>query len=188
MMDVNEFDASGWIPQWGEGGEEIDRHREGLLSCVGHQIVDSWLVWNLANDEWFADLPVVLMLDDGRQLEVCWWKLDELSITWNSVDVNHAPTAWSGGRPLIWRSQAHHALEAVNGGTISGLASTEHRMTTRRLATGESPDDIQGSSWLFSGLLLATDRGQLHIFNALDENGLENETGEVGPYFRVTQI
>lgn len=82
-------------------------HDERLRSLRGRRVADAWIVWNLEADEWYADLPVVAKFEDGLQLEVCWKGLDELSITWNTINIAvtlHIPwPAW----PLEWRSQAH---------------------------------------------------------------------------------
>lgn len=39
-------------------------------------------------------MPIVLRLDHGPQLEVCWEKFDDLSITWDTIDVTVKPRAW----------------------------------------------------------------------------------------------
>ncbi|UJW31007.1 hypothetical protein L3Q67_38400 [Saccharothrix sp. AJ9571] len=54
----------------------------------------TWTVWGLAHDEWIADLPVVLRLEQGPQLEICWEKFDDLWITWDTIDVAVEPEAW----------------------------------------------------------------------------------------------
>jgi hypothetical protein len=61
---VTVFDISGWVPQWAPARDQLGRQRENLRTLHGHRIVDSWLVWNLQLDDWFADLPIVLKLDD----------------------------------------------------------------------------------------------------------------------------
>lgn len=45
--------------------------------------------------EWFADCPVVLDFD-GVQVELGHWKLDEVSIGWNTIDTSAAITGWDG--------------------------------------------------------------------------------------------
>ena len=61
-----ELEISGWLPQWAPAGDQLSRQRTNLQALRGHRIVDSWLVWDLQYDTWFADLPVVVLLDDGR--------------------------------------------------------------------------------------------------------------------------
>lgn len=63
---VGDFDVSGWVPQWLPALDQLEVQRDSLLACSQHWIIDSWLVWNLELDERFAELPVILSLDDGR--------------------------------------------------------------------------------------------------------------------------
>lgn len=114
---MTDWDVSGWEPAWQRGQSGVEAHREGLLSLRGHAITNSWIIWNLDDDEWFADGPVVIGFDDGRHLEVCWQKFDDISISWNTIDPSHQPAAsvtWS----MQWRSQAHPALAAIGGETV----------------------------------------------------------------------
>jgi hypothetical protein len=78
MADV---DISGWVPKWAPAREQLTVQRSNLLGCKGHRIVDRRLVWDLEHDKWFADLPVILTIDDGLHLGVRWQKL--------------APAAWT---------------------------------------------------------------------------------------------
>jgi hypothetical protein len=171
------FDVSGWIPQWAPARDQLKRQRLNLRALHRHRIVDSWLVWDLQHDTWFADLPVVLMFDHGEQLEVSWQKFDDLSITWNTIDTKRTPIAWVDW-PLTWRPQGHAALRAITRQTITSTAATEHRFVTRQIAP---PTNDEHSTWLVGGIWLGTDAGGLHIFNALDENGLSGEMPSDGP-------
>ena len=159
--------VSGWVPAFLPADEQLDRQAARLRSLTGHRVAQTWTVWALEHDEWFADLPVVLRLDHGPQLEVCWEKFDELSITWNTIDVTDTPTAWVEW-PLEWRQAAHPALATIADATVDQIAATSSRFPTENAA---EPFCIK-ASWLTTGLWLATSRGDLHIFNALDENGL----------------
>ncbi len=183
MVDLH---ISGWTPQWAPASDQLNLQRTNLLRLRGHRIVDSWLVWDLDHDTWFADLPVILMLDDGRQLEVSWQKFDDLSITWNTIDVSTTPTAWVTW-PLTWRSQGHESLQAVTGRTITAVASTEHRFATRHVSPPPPSAEVN-STWLVGGLWLETDHAGLHIFNALDENGLTNDPVQAGEDNRLLPL
>jgi hypothetical protein len=176
MTDV---DVSGWRPTWEPAETHLRTHATRLRSLRGRRVTDAWIVWNLELDEWFADLPVVAQFEDGLQLEVCWQKFDDLSITWNTIDVTVTPHAWVTW-PLEWRSQAHPALSDIIGHAVVHVDVTEHLFTTR---TVDQPNDIH-SVWLTSGIWLQTAQSGLHIFNALDENGLSNEPPLTSPELR----
>jgi hypothetical protein len=115
---------------------------------------------------------------------VSWQNFEDLSITWNTIDVSTAPTGWVTW-PLSWRSQGHESLRAVTGNTISAVAVTEHRFTTRQVEPLPAMADKTNSTWLVGGIWLATTDAGLHIFNALDENGLSNDPVPSGEDNRV---
>jgi hypothetical protein len=112
-------------------------------------------------------------LDDGRQLEICWEKFDDLSITWNTIDLSVSPKAWVEW-PLEWRDAAHPALLACAGATIHDVRATTFRFTTQNV---DHPHEVS-EVWLTAGIWLATGGSGVHIFNALDENGLSDERPE----------
>lgn len=161
--------VSGWCPDFRPADDQIGRHSARLRALAGRQLTDVWTVWIVAGD-WFPDLPVVMRFDDGTQLEVCWEKFDDLSLTWNNIDLTNAPRAWVE-QPLEWRRDAHPSLASISGGTVTGVRATSFLFETR------DPDSQAGknASWFTSGLWLATSRGDFRVFNALDENGLSAE-------------
>ncbi|GAA5019182.1 hypothetical protein GCM10023317_61180 [Actinopolymorpha pittospori] len=162
---------SGWAADWRAAADQLQLQRADLTALSGRLIDSSWLVWNEEHDEWFADLPVVLNLDDGRQLEVSWQKFDELSITWNTIDTQVSPRWPWPYWPLSWRRAGHPALLANEGSRIIGVAATMHRFVTTQV---EPPTGERAEVWLTSALWLQTTGPGLHIFNALDENGLSD--------------
>jgi hypothetical protein len=185
---MNDPDVSGWRPRWVSAQEQVTAARDDLLSLPGHRVVAAWGVWNLELGQWFADLPVVMEFDHGRRLEICWQKFDDLSITWNTIDVSVAPVAWVTW-PLIWRADAHPALTAMVDELVTTVAVTEHLFTTR-VVNPVPQDGGSGEAlvWLTSGLWLGTEMTGLHVFNALDENGLSNEPPQVGDDLRMKAL
>ena len=70
--------------------------------------------------------------------------------------------------PLEWRQAAHPALAAITGEMVQRISATSFLFTL---------ESVKGSGGTYStrlttGLWLATEGGGLHIFDALDENGL----------------
>jgi hypothetical protein len=161
--------VSGWRPEFLSADKQFDRYSGRLRALVGRSLIEAWTVW-VVGDRWFADLPVVLRFDDGTQLEVCWEKFDDLSITWNTIDVGTTPRAWVTWA-LEWRRNADEALLSTVGGTVMDIRATAFLFETQN---AQDPSD-RSAAWLTAGLWLTTDRGDLHIFNALDENGLATE-------------
>jgi hypothetical protein len=180
---MTDLDVSGWQPVWQPAETQL-RHQAGQLTSLrGRRVVDAWIVWNLEHDKWFADLPVVIEFDDGRRFEVSWQKFDELSISWNSIDVAVTPIAWVTW-PLQWRSQGHPALRNIVGCAVRTVDATQHRFTTHRV---DAPGNTS-AVWLTSGIWLETTGAGLHLFNALDENGLSEDLPVDGTEFRRAAI
>lgn len=162
--------VSGWVPDFLPADAQLARHAACLRSLVGDQVADAWVVWNLEQDEWFADLPVVLQMIRGPQLEVCWAKFDDLSITWDTIAVTETPHAWVEW-PLEWRHQALPPLATVVGATVRRLAASSILFSTQDM---DHPHDVT-KVWMTTGLWIGTGAGGVHLFNALDENGVSSK-------------
>lgn len=59
-------------------------------------------------------------------------------------------------------------------------------MTTQQVSPPTSTE--VNSTWLVGGPWLETDHAGLHIFNALDENGLTNDSVQVGEDNRLLPL
>lgn len=127
----------------------------------------AWTAWIVEDDEWFADLPVVLQLKSGRQFEVCWEKFDDLSITWDTIDLAVTPQAWVEW-PLGWRIQQDLPFGTALASPITEVAASRFLFRTENV---EHPHDVR-ATWLTAGLWVGTQLGGIHVFNALDENGV----------------
>lgn len=176
-------DVSGWQPAWLPAAKQVDKQSAALRNLVGSTITDAWVVWNLEHDEWFADLPVVLSFDGGGQIEVCWQKFDDLSVTWDTIDTTLRPRAWVEW-PLEWCRAAHPALASNVGSSVRAVAMTEHLFQTER----ENQSGPASRVWLVGGLWFGTTGPGLHVFNALDENGLDAGTPPDGYGHRLTAL
>ncbi|MEH1169005.1 hypothetical protein V6V47_26845 [Micromonospora sp. CPCC 205539] len=164
-----DFGIAGYQPGWLNGADEIaDRHARRLQDLVGSRLTSTWLVWDDDRDEWFADCPVVLDFA-GERLEVNHQKFDDLSITWNSIDVTRTP-AWptSDGFRLRWRDDVPALLTARRGQRLEAVELLEW-----------AGDDLAAGTVAVG--MRFTD-GWLTVYNALDENGLG--FGDLPPEYR----
>jgi hypothetical protein len=164
---VTYFGIRGHQSQWLNGHRAITAaHRQRLQALAGRRLRHSWLVWDRDADEWFADCPILLDFD-SEQVEVNHQKLDDLSITWNTIDpVGLA--VWSNGDDddpevhtfhLGWRHDAMAELAAFESQQLQAV----------ELLEGAGCDVANGMvavSFVFAG-------GRMTISNALDENDLE---------------
>ncbi|MDW6059048.1 hypothetical protein SAZ11_14720 [Streptomyces sp. FXJ1.4098] len=96
-----DFGIQGYRPHWMRGPRAVRQlHGARLRTLIGRPLARLWVVWDLEDDEWFPDCPVLLDFD-GEQVEINHWKLDELSLTWNAIDPRR-PVEWPGFA-LQWR-------------------------------------------------------------------------------------
>ncbi|WP_089017413.1 hypothetical protein [Micromonospora coriariae] len=158
-----DFGISGYQPHWLQDRNAIAAaHGHRLAALSGQTLRHVWLVWDLGADEWFPDCPVLLAFDD-EQVEINHQKTDDLSVTFNSINPAE-PVEWptSDGFPLAWRSEPLPELAALCGQRL------DHAQLLEWIG-GSMADGI-----LAVGFTLT--EGQLTIYNALDENGLEFDT------------
>ena len=170
---MNHSEVSGWQANFLTSTDQLAAQRANLLKLIGRRLVDSWIVWNLDDDTWFADLPVVLLFDDGQQLELCWEKFDDLSISWNPIDVAIPPQAWVTW-PLEWRSAKHASLKGLVGNAVTDVSATEFVYTAPRYRARKNWRDSPEARRAATGLWLEFGSTGLHVFNALDENGMSS--------------
>jgi hypothetical protein len=157
---VFNFGIDGYQPQWINGLSTITAvHGDRLRTLTGRTLTRTWLVWDLTEDSWWADCPVLLDFD-GEQVEINHQKFDDLSITWNTVEPAQ-PVTWptADNLRLAWRNDATPELTALHGQTLKAV----------ELLECESNDIANGM--VAVGFTLTN--GHLTIYNALDENGLQ---------------
>jgi hypothetical protein len=133
-----------------------DRGR--LRSLTGLELRASWAVWDVRDDEWFTDAPLVL--DFGQQrLELAGFKT-HLCLAWDTIDVS-APFDWYGTDfELEWRRDAIAAVNALLGRPLIAVSL---------LVAGDA----------VHGLALMAGDAYLELCNALDELGATNTRGEL---------
>ncbi|WP_123819541.1 hypothetical protein [Kitasatospora cineracea] len=148
-----------------------DAHGALLAGLAGRRLTGSAVVRFAEDGEWYADCPVVLEFD-GRQVELCHWKLDELSIGWDTIDTTAPIEGWEWhGHTPRW-SRHDELLDDLTGRELHETALLEWRPADRAdLAAG-----TVAVEFVFTG------GPRLRIVNALDENRIER--GPAHPYYR----
>ncbi|MEO3808067.1 hypothetical protein ABGB17_03600 [Sphaerisporangium sp. B11E5] len=154
-----DFGISGYRPVWLDGRVAVTAaHGQRLAMLEGRRLTRALLMWDLDEDEWFSD-GLILLDFEGEQVEIVHHKLDEISITRNTVDPAQ-PLDWAGqGFRLAWREDVPGELAALRGQRLRGVELFEW--------TGE--DMAQGTVALGFVFL----NGRVAIYNALDENGIQ---------------
>lgn len=165
------FGIQDYQPRWLHGLDSISAiHGRRLNSLVGLTLRHVWLVWDLVDDSWFADAPV--LLDFGReQVELAHYKFDGLSLTWSTIDPSQAiANLEDSSFHLVWRAEPLHELASLPGGVLNHIELLEWSVDGHDMANGS----------VAVGFDLAP--AWLTVFNALDENGLGHEPP--GPTYR----
>ncbi|WP_280397958.1 hypothetical protein [Nocardia carnea] len=151
---------SGFDPSFLAGIEAIRReHGSGLAALAGRRLTGFALVRFAEDGDWFADCPVVLEFE-GMRVEICHWKLDELSIGWNTIDTAAAITGWETSELTPEWSFADERLGQFVGHELREVALLEWHPAGRDLARGTVAVEFAFA-----------DR-QLHITNGLDQNSI----------------
>ncbi|MFH8340445.1 hypothetical protein [Streptomyces sp. AM6-12] len=151
-----DFGITGYRPEWLVGRRDVRReHGERLEGLVGRPLTRVSMVWDVEDDEWFPDCPVLFDFD-GEQVEINHWKLDELALTWNTIDPA-GPVRWPGF-DLQWRTEPLPELRRLRGAVLKGV----------ELPVWPGQDVAQGN--VDVGFVFETVR--VTVFNAMDENGL----------------
>ncbi|MFJ7128029.1 hypothetical protein [Streptomyces sp. NPDC098101] len=151
-----DFDIETYAPEWLRGRAAIAaRHGDRLRALVGRTLVQAWLLWDVADDTWFADGPVLLDFG-GEQVEIQHRKFDDLAVGWNSL-APRGSAHWPGF-DLRWRHDAVPALASLQGRVLQDVELLEWR-----------GDD---AAWGTVAVGFVFPHGRVTVFNALDENGL----------------
>lgn len=114
-------------------------------------------------------MPVVLCFESGKQLELAWQKSDDLSVSWNTIDLSAPSSAWI--KPIEWRRDALPELQAVIGLAVVDVSATS---SIFRTSPSEGPG-VPTADWITDGIWFVLTNGGLHVYNGLDENALSLE-------------
>jgi hypothetical protein len=143
-------------------GIDADRtvHGSRLAALAGRRLTGFALVRFAEDGDWFADCPVVLDFDVA-QIELCHWKLDELSISWDTIDTAEAigGRQWAEFTP-VW-SRSDERLEPFVGRELREVALLERRPSGSDLAAGTVAVEF------------VFDTGGFRVANGLDEIRIE---------------
>lgn len=179
-----EWGISNYQPQWTNSTSEL-AELIAMTSLVGLQVKSLWSLWDEESDEWFSDAPVVICTQE-KQLEFCATKLNEFSLSLDSIDLD-LPVYWCGYKatdeqPLRWVQQRNLELRNLSGKTITDVEIVESYMTQDTQAF------LGLGSWILSGIAFQFQKEYLEIVNGLDQNLLlgSRQSPEDVRYTRVT--
>ncbi|WP_326588217.1 hypothetical protein [Streptomyces sp. NBC_01294] len=151
-----DFDIETHAPQWLHGRAAITAgHGDRLRALAGRTLTRAWLLWDVEEDAWFADAPVLLDFG-GEQIEIQHQKFDDIALSWNTL-APRGSAHWPGF-DLRWRHDAVPELASLQGQALQDIELLEWR----------GDDAAQG----MVAVAFVFRQGRVTVFNALDENGL----------------
>ena len=113
---------AGYSPDWHSDPASFrSSHASALGAILGSELNAAWILWDTTHDEHFTDAPVILEFDSGPRVEVCCWKFDEMSVTYDSIDFNATMTWDWEPRAFEWRREALPAFAPVLGSQLRAL-------------------------------------------------------------------
>ncbi|MGY5135480.1 hypothetical protein ACWGJW_24305, partial [Streptomyces nigrescens] len=150
-----DFGVAGYQPIWTYGLSDVVReHGHRLRGLSGRTLTRVWVVWDLQDDEWFCDCPVLFDFD-GEQVEINHRKFDDLSLTWNTIDPTR-PVRWPDF-DLQWRPEPLPGLHDLRGLSLivpaAGLrfiSFAKQAAARRRISRASDHSFSAVSSWVFS--------------------------------------
>ncbi len=145
-----------------------------LASVIGETIESTWVAWDISDDSFFPDEPIILRIG-SRNFEFVHNEMNELSATIDQIDLDMAPNFWGYTEfSLGWRKNALPELSYLSGKKLSSIELIEPLFESEVVEdnndvarTGEKSD-----IWLFNGIAFTAEGKTVLIFNALDENGV----------------
>ena len=168
--------------------ELLRRHSDALKALIGRRLSAVWAVWDVGDDAWLADAPLVLDFQ-GTRLELACQGLASISVTWGTLDLSRQPKLYDGdGFVLEWTSNAPPELAAVAGQVLRDIGWLEYRFETTVVADRESASvGDEYAAWVLVGVEFTFEDGFISVHNGLDENAVAATPLE-GPQFRRGRI
>ncbi len=157
-----------------ETGDIVAELNEAFQTLIGKVISEVWVVYDINENKWFKDCPVILIID-GMQVEISAYKIDELAITFNSISMSEKLNWYDmDDFKLEWRKNAFSDILAVLNKKICNIEIMEYNLVTEITYSKDNPkeQDKKISAWLLNGIGFELDDGYFAVFNGLDENNI----------------
>lgn len=134
-----------------------------LSELIGKRIDRFWIMWNIKENEWLADGPIILEIA-GKRYEFTIYQLDEFSLTINSFELTDK-LDWYGlesEMPLIWKENGIAELTKNLDKPIIGI----------NILTYSSVALLTGIEFVLEKESESDNDNFFTIYNGLDENAL----------------
>lgn len=176
---------------YGSSAEIIQNFSSQLLRLKEQKIINIYSMWDKINEEWNDDAPVILELTSFN-LEVCNYKLEELTLSINSINIHQEIEKYDfeefGKFEYEWRKRPEEVLK-FSQAKIIDIEIIEYKFESTAIAHQSIPEEIgqTTSNWILNGIGFLTSKGYFSICNGLDTNKiiLFKEGGDYLRYIKV---
>ncbi|VXA91537.1 conserved hypothetical protein [Flavobacterium sp. 9AF] len=154
--------------------------KDKFEKLIGKSISRFWVMWDVKENEWYPDGPVILEID-GNNYEFCAYQLDDFSFTLNTIDLTEKLDWYGMGDelPLSWMENGKQDLKVSLNQPISAVNILTYNFKSKNIETGESHE----TGFMMHGIEFEIENESrtttyFSVFNALDQNGLSSERVE----------
>lgn len=157
---------SKYKPNFHTSAKEFKNEFEQILfGLIGKKIVRFWLMWDVKENEWLADGPVILEID-GKRFEFTVYQIAEFSLTISSFELSDKLDWYGSGNeiPLIWKENGNAELTKNLDKRIIGINILTYTMQTELLT---------GIEFVLEKESEFDKENFFSIYNGLDQNELE---------------
>lgn len=147
-----------------------------LSELIGKNIDRFWVMWELKENEWLADAPIILEID-GNRFEFTAYQLDEFSLTINSFELTEKLDWYGMGSemPLIWKENGKAEMTKNLRKPIIGINILTFNFVSEFVESGkknETGDMLTGIEFIFEKESESDNDNYFSIYNGLDQNAL----------------
>ena len=155
----------------------IKEHSKQLLNLIGKKINRFWLMWDEKENEWMADAPIILEIENQRY-EFTVYQLDEFSLTINSFELDEKLDWYGMGKemPLFWKENGNRELIKNLKKPIIDIRLLTFNFISEFVESGEKHETgnmLTGIEFVFEKENKLDTENYFSIYNALDQNGIE---------------
>ena len=156
-------------------------------------------MWDEKENEWFPDGPVILEIDNS-QYEFTANKLDEFSLTINSINLDEKLDWYGMGQeiPLSWKENGKEELLESLDQPIEAVRILTYNYIGEYIEDKKSPQNVgrkHETGYMLHGIEFVLKKKYLHdtsnhftIFNALDQNGVTSTEAQQNDQIRRIKI
>lgn len=187
------FGIDNFEPVFCESADElITQHGKDLRRLLGQRNLSNWVLWNKQSNQRLEEWPIILVFEE-QTLELCVNNDNQLSATWNTIDVSKAlfSNADGAGDGLFWKEDALPHLVSVKGQRLKEIKVVEYQRQITVLRDHQNPAHVGktfSSYWLLIGLEFQFEQAYLSVWNALSGIEIDAKLLRSGEYGAVRKI